>query len=618
MSVRPSSDTDHGLGEPRLIGTVFLEIEQRFDHVQIDRTDRVADAAVHDIPGSWIVAAALDDHQIGARICCPRSSDWNEQQSSRYQQMPRRQSLQNAPSPHIEDLANSSSGNVGTYRMARIAVGGFGEESNSFNPEFMSYDYFAAHRDRPPLVHGDDLFRWLDVSPFPITTVIHELRAEHELLPLVWANGGAGGNVSANAFERIVGEMIGHLSRAMPVDAVFLDLHGAMVSEDFEDAEGEILRRVRTVVGNDVPIVVALDYHANLTPEMVEYSDSLLLFLTYPHVDRPETGVKAARVVRELLQRGRPKGRAFRKLPFLLPITAQCTLVEPSKSVVASSRLLDGPVVCLSYAAGFPYSDIHWAGPAVSVHAHTQEEADRAADGMEAQLLAAEASFDVPLYSPEECVRRAMDIATRATRPVVIADVQDNPGGGGTADTTGVAKALLAAGATDAVLGMVYDPITAAAAHSAGEGAEVRLSLGGRSGPEGVTPLETTFKVVKLGSGSVKANGKVAGGNTLALGPMALLRVGGLDIVVASRRMQGHDHAPFEHLGVDLRSRKIIVVKSSVHFRAEFEPIAEEVLLVAAPGLVPERIEALPFKNLRDGVRLRPMGEAHARKRPSN
>ena len=500
---------------------------------------------------------------------------------------------------------------------ARIAIGGFGQESNSFNPEPMTYTYFATHRDRPPLVRGDEIFEWLDVGPFPITAVIGELKDHHDLVPLVWANGSAGGEVTANAFERIVGELVGHLSLAMPVDAVFLDLHGAMVCAPFGDAEGEILRRVRTAVGEEVPIVVTLDYHANITPEMVEYSDSLLVFLTYPHIDRPETGVRAAHVVRDLLRRGRPQGRAFRKAPFLIPISAQCTMVEPSHSIVAESRLLDGEVVSLAYAAGFPYSDIHWAGPAVSAHAHSQAAADAAADAMEAQLLSAEASFDVPLHSPEEGVRLAMEIAAGATRPVVIADVQDNPGGGGTADTTGIAKALLAAGATDAVLGILCDPVAAAAAHAAGEGAEIRLALGGRAGPSGVTPLEEMFTVVTLGSGDVEATGKVAGGNMVALGPMALLRVGGLDIVVASRRMQGHDHAPFEHLGVDLLSRRIIAVKSSVHFRAEFQPIAEAVLLVAAPGLVPERIEALPFHNLRKGVRLRPLGATFGGPPPS-
>lgn len=494
--------------------------------------------------------------------------------------------------------------------MARIAIGGFGHETNSFIPDRADFRYFATHRDRPPLVRGADIFTWLAEGSFPITAVIDELQGAHELVPLVWAHGSAGGIVTTEAFERIVSELVGRLSEAMPVDAVYLDLHGAMVSEAFEDAEGELLRRVRAAVGDAVPVVVSLDYHANVTPEMVEHSDGFVIFLTYPHVDRPQTGVRASQVLLELLRRGRPRGRALRKPSFLIPITAQCTLVEPSQGIVAGSRLLDGDILSVAYAAGFPPSDLYWCGPAVVVHAFTQEAADRAADLLEARLVAAEAAFDVPLLSVREGVGQALAIASRGNLPVVIADVQDNPGGGGSANTTDIVKELVAAGAGNTVVGILCDPDAAEAAHRAGEGARLDLALGGSSGPEGVTPLRGSFTVQRLGSGSFRATGDVARGADVALGPMALLRIGGVEVVVSSRRMQAFDRAPFEHLGVDLPSRRIIVVKSSVHFRAEFEPLAEEVLLIAAPGLVPESNIDLPYRRLRDGLRLRPLGKA--------
>src|SRR5262245_26785766 len=275
----------------------------------------------------------------------------------------------------------------------------------------------------------------------------------------------------------------------MPVDAVYLDLHGAMVSEPFEDGEGELLRRVRAAVGPNVPVAISLDYHSNVTPEMVGMTDSLVAYRTYPHVDRAETGQHAARAMSLLLERGRPKGRALRKLPFLIPLNDQCTLVEPSKGVVARSVVAEGELVNLSYLAGFPPSDLYWCGPAVIAHAWSQEAADRAADALAREIALREPEFAVPMVSPDEGVREAMAIARTAQRPVVLCDTQDNPGCGSSADTTGVLATLVHERAEGAVVGYLCDAQAAAAAHKAGEGAEITLGLGGRAGPEGVVPF---------------------------------------------------------------------------------------------------------------------------------
>ena len=491
--------------------------------------------------------------------------------------------------------------------MARIAIGGFGQETNSFIAERVDFAYFASHRDRPPLVRGDEIFSWFGSGSFPLDGFLGATKDRHTLLPLAWAHGSAGGIVTGEAFERIAGELVGHLSQAMPVDAVYLDLHGAMVTEPFEDGEGELLRRVRATVGEDVPVVVSLDYHANVTPEIVAYSDALLIFLTYPHVDRPETGRRAAEVLETLLTRGRPQGRAFRKADFIIPATAQCTLIEPSRGIAARSRHLAGGLVSLAYAAGFRHSDLYWCGPSVIAHADTQAEADVAADALMAEVVAAEAAFMRPLMPVHDGVTHAIARAVGATRPIVIADAQDNPGGGGSGDTTGIIQSLLAHDAPDAVVGILCDAAAAAAAHAVGERNTVRVALGGHSGPDGVTPVEREFEVTRLGSGRFLTTGVMAGGQQADLGPMALLKADGVRIVVASKRMQAFDQAPFQHLGVEPAREKIVVVKSAVHFRAEFEPIAEEVVLVAAPGNVVESGD-LPYRRLRPGVRLTPMG----------
>ena len=496
--------------------------------------------------------------------------------------------------------------------MARIAIGGFHHETNCFVPVHTDFEYFASVSDRPRLSRGEEVLDNLPGKAFAMSGFLADMAGKHDLAPLVWASGGAGGYVTSDAYERIVGELIGRLSVALPVDAVYLDLHGAMCSLDFEDGEGELLRRVRAVVGAKVPVVISLDYHTNLTPAMAALTDGMAIYYTYPHVDRPQTGSRAARILTAVLARGRPTARAFRKLPFLLPLNFQCTLVEPSKGIVAKSAAGEGgDVLDLCYAAGFPPADLHDCGPGVIAHGYSQAAVDAAADALTDHVITLEAAFAQPLLSPDEAVRQAMAIGAKATRPVVIADTQDNPGCGGTGDTTGMLEALVRHGAEGAALCVLTDARAAAAAHAAGEGADITIDLGGGTPLPGVKPLHGTFRVTRLSDGRFVCKGPCVGGRAADLGPTALLTIGGVSIVVASKRMQAYDLEIFRHIGVEPTAQKILVVKSTCHFRADFEPIAEQVLVALAPGahLVDARL--YPYRFLRAGVRLEPLGPAY-------
>lgn len=493
--------------------------------------------------------------------------------------------------------------------MARIAVGGFHHETNCFVPGVTDYAYFAAHRDRPPLCRDEAIFDWLPGANFGLSRFLELMKDKHELVPTVWTSGGAGAIVSRDAFERIAGELVGTLSRKMPVDAVYLDLHGACVTEDFEDGESELLRRVRASVGHDVPIVVSHDYHANVTPETVQLCDALVGYLTYPHIDRPGTGERAAKALDVILARGMPAGKALRKSPFLIPLTYQCTMVEPSQGIVAASvEDVGGDVVSLAYLAGFPPSDQYWCGPSIVCHAYSQELADRTADALAKKIEALEPAFAVPELEPDAAVQEAMRMAARSRKPVIIADTQDNPGAGGTCDTTGMLAALVRNKAEGASLGILFDADAAKAAHAAGEGAEITLALGGRSGIPGDAPFEGRFKVARLGDGKFLCTGPNLGGRRMDLGPMALLQIGGITIVTASKRAQAADQEMFRHLGVEPAAQKILVLKSSVHFRAHFQPIAEQVLVALAPGGHISDPRKYPYQKLRPGIRLAPLG----------
>jgi microcystin degradation protein MlrC len=214
------------------------------------------------------------------------------------------------------------------------------------------------------------------------------------------------------------------------------------------------------------------------------------------------------------------------------------------------------------------------------------------------------------MVSPDEGVREAMAIAQGARKPVVLADTQDNPGCGSSADTTGVLEALVRLGAEKAMVGYLCDAQAAEVAHKAGEGTQITIALGGRSGLPGVKPFEGTFSVGRLGSGKMRTSSQVSGARDIELGPMALLTIGGVGVAVTSKRMQALDQTPFIHLGVSPREQKILALKSTCHFRAEFEPMAEKVIVVIAPGGYLADPARYPYRRLRPGVRLRPLGPA--------
>lgn len=496
--------------------------------------------------------------------------------------------------------------------MARIAIGGFMHETNSFVATPTDWKTYNTHGSRPPLSRGKEVLERLKNTSFATSGFLKEMDARHEIVPTVWGAALASGTVTREAYERIAGELIGRLSELLPVDGVYLDLHGAMVSDDFEDGEGEVVRRVRAAVGENTPVVISLDWHANVTEAMVKYTDGLVGYLTYPHIDQEETGQRAARVMETLLKRGRPAGRAFRKISFLIPLTSQCTDIDPSKAVVEKALSLEGgDVLNCSYLSGFPPSDLAECGASVSVHAYTQALADRTADELANDVERREPEFAIKTYAPDEGVKAAMALAAKVKRSVILADTQDNPGAGGTADTTGLLAALVANNAQGACLGVFCDAEAAAAAHAAGEGNEVKLKLGGKHGPEGVVPFEGTFKVVKLGDGILRTTGPHVGGRNVNLGKMAQLQIGGVKIVLSSVRMQAHDQAPFRHVGIEPAEQKILALKSTVHFRADFGPLADEILVVLAPGGHWSDPTMYPYTRLRKGVKLYPLGPAY-------
>ena len=491
----------------------------------------------------------------------------------------------------------------------RIAIGGFQHESHSFAPHPTRWADFLAPGGFPPVQRAAGLVAGLRETAVPASGAIRAAeQAGVVIAPLAWGFAYPAGPVAAEAFERLAARIMAALEDALeagPLDGLYLDLHGAMVAERFPDGEGELLRRARAILGPEVPIAASLDPHANLTAAMVAQADVLTPYRTYPHVDMRETGARAMRLLLARIARGSPFAKAYRQLDYLIPITSQCTLVAPMAQVMAARQDIAARhgAVELGLCFGFPYADFADCGCALVAHAPTQQAADAAADALLHELALRESGFAQPILTAQQAVAQAIRIARGASKPVVIADTQDNPGGGGHGDTTGLLAELLAQRAEGAVLGLINDAESAAACHAAGEGAQLALRLGGRS--DGA-PLAVAARVLRLSDGRFMNTGPMTGGNLADLGPSALIGIGGVAVIVTSRKTQAHDQALFRHLGVEPAAQRILALKSSVHFRADFQPIAQAVLVAAAPGPVVADPATLPFRHLRPGLRLRP------------
>ncbi|MDP6954216.1 MAG: M81 family metallopeptidase [Alphaproteobacteria bacterium] len=492
----------------------------------------------------------------------------------------------------------------------RIAVGGFLHETNTFAQNGAGYADFADADGWPALSQSGALVAAVAGMNLAISGFLEAARAAGDsVAPLLWCSAVPSAEVEEEAFERISAMLLDALSEAGLVDAVYLDLHGAMVTAHLEDGEGELLARVRGAIGTAIPLVASLDLHANVTPRMVAESDALVTYRTYPHVDMAETGARTHAVLARMAA-GRRPAKALRKADYLMPLVWQCTDMAPAKDLASRcDALATGEGVwSASLASGFPPADIFECGPAVLAYADSQSAADAAADALAAAVAEAEPDFAGRIYSPQEAAALA---TSPPRRPLVIADTQDNAGAGAASDTVGMLRALLAAGVEDAVFGLLYDPPAAAAAHAAGIGSTISVSLGAGSAWEGERPLSVNVEVQALGDGDFTATGPMFGGSHMQLGPMAAIRIGGVTVVVSSRRMQAADQAMFRHLGIEPADHAALVLKSSVHFRADFTPIAGEIIVVASPGPNPVDHLALDYRRLRPGLRLVPLGPAH-------
>jgi len=494
--------------------------------------------------------------------------------------------------------------------MTRVFVAGFHHETNTFAPSPADWDAFTCGAGYPAYARGAAMLAQMAPTSSALGGFAEAATGlGWTLVPSVWAGAMPSNRVTTDAFERICAEIVADL-KSSTFDAIYLDLHGAAVAECADDAEGELLARIRAVVGPDLTIIASLDLHANVTERMLRLTSAMTAYRTYPHVDMRETGMRAARMLSRRLEPAAPaRAMHAERVPFLLPLNAQCTLMEPACSVINLVEGLESQRdVELSFSMGFSAADFSECGPVLFGYGADPAAVRECVQKLHTEVaMTRRADWRVDLLEPLVAVEHAIALALQADAPVVIADTQDNPGAGGDSNTTGMLHALLRSDAGTRLqgrvaLGLMFDPDSARAACAAGVGAMLALQIGRAvrtwSGTLTEPAVPVQARVLSVSDGVLPLFGPMTAGISMQLGASACVEVQGIRVLLSSAKAQMLDLDLFRFLGVEPAQMKLLVVKSSVHFRAAFTPIASHILVAKAAGPMAADPADLPWTKL--------------------
>ncbi len=446
-------------------------------------------------------------------------------------------------------------------------------ETNTFSPICIDRRAFEASLYAPPGQHPATP----TLCSAPLTVGRQVMREwGWELIEGTAAWADPAGLVNRQTFETLRDEILDQLKAALPVNGVVLGLHGAMVADGYEDPEGDLLARIRELVGPDVLVCASLDPHSHLTAKRVAAADFLVAFKEFPHTDFVDRAEDLWRIAIDTLEgRVKPVMSVFDcKMIDVFP-----TSREPMRSFV--DRLLeieetDPDILSLSVIHGFMAGDVAEMG--TKILAVTNDRPDKGshlARELGMALFANRGTFMAPQMDEKSAVTQAL---ANKTGPVVIADVWDNPGGGTAGDATILLQELLDNSATDAAVGTIWDPVAVQICMAAGEGAEIPLRFGAKSAPGTGNPVDGRVEVIRLVHNAQMQFGE----SRVPFGDAAHVRLAGIDIILNSTRAQGFDPSLFSVMGIDPASRKILVIKSTNHFHASFSKIASRILYCAA------------------------------------
>jgi microcystin degradation protein MlrC len=485
----------------------------------------------------------------------------------------------------------------------RIAIAGFMHESNTFSSTRTDRAAFEA----ASLTVGDKvLTEWRDAHHEVGGFIEGAGRFGYDMVPLIMASATPSGPVTADVLEAVVGHIVdGVRGSSAKLDGLLLALHGAMVCDRFPDGDGEVLRRLRAAFGPDFPIVVTLDFHANLSEAMVANSSAIVFYQTNPHVDQRARGLDAASIITRAVRGEVRPVQAFAKPATIITIACQNTSLDPLRPFIAQARSLEKQpgILSANVSAGFPYADVFEMGPSVLVvtdndPVRAQAEADRLAN----ELFAARRELVKELSDARSAVAHAIEAKKR---PVVLVEFGDNIGGGSPGDSTILLRELLRQGATGAVTAL-YDPESVKQCVASGIGATVELTVGGKSDKLHGEPVQLRGRVLSIHDGTWTEDQPRHGGRRFNdQGRTAVVELVAAEeamptrgssaenrtseprslLVLNSKRTPPFSLGQLTSVGIDPRQMNILVVKAAIAYRAAYGPIAGEIIEVDTPGL---------------------------------
>ncbi|MDI9336386.1 MAG: M81 family metallopeptidase [Gammaproteobacteria bacterium] len=495
--------------------------------------------------------------------------------------------------------------------MKRILVAFYQHETNTFAPSLADWTAFNRGGAFPAYCRGQTMLDRVAGSNIGLMGFCKVAEQQGwQIVPSVLAGTSPSSYVTEEAFENISNDLLADIQAEMSgagLAGIYLDLHGAAVAQHQDDSEGELLLRIRRLVKN-MPIIASLDLHANVSQTMLQTADGLVSYRTYPHIDMAKTGELAGELLIRYFQGQTREPGYAKRVPFLININAQSTWLEPAKSIYQKLVSLDQEYGTMSsFCMAFPASDIADCAPVIWSYSRDVSLAKKVVDELYAMVTHNPNLWNIDIPEARDAISQALHLCQDVNKPIIIADTQDNPGAGGDSNTTGMIHTLLSLRAGQLwshqiAVGMLYDPLTALQATHAGVGAKLKVRLGksvATYGGMSEDPVEAEVKVKAVSDGWCTIEGEMMHGLKVQFGPSACLELEGILVAVVSSKAQLLDRSMLKMLGIRAEDMKIIVVKSSNHFRADFTPIASRILVAKALGPMAADPQDLPWTKLR-------------------
>ena len=477
----------------------------------------------------------------------------------------------------------------------KVLVGGIYHESHSFSNVATDLESFRSVL----LLEGRESIEQLKGTTSEMAGFIKGSEEfGFDMVPTLWAWGLSTAPVEAKTLDHFISVVQRAIEGAGEIDGILFALHGAMIADQSLDGDGYVLSKFREFVGSDIPIVVTLDLHANISDLMVEKADAIVGYDTYPHVDQVERGFEAADLLVRTIRGEIKPTMAIEKPSIVIVPNVQLTDREPMKQLISLAHETEkkAGVLCVTVAGGFAYSDVPEIGPSVVVVTDNDlSGAAQHAHNISKRFEGLKEDFTPQLPGVSEAVTRAIE---SRKYPVILADAGDNIGAGTPGDSTFILRELMDQKAASAVV-IIADPESVAASNAAGVGQAVRLMVGGKTDGFHGDPVELVANVKLISDGIFKNRGHMRDGIVEDMGRTAVVETGGIKIVLTDKKMPPWNLEQLRSLGITPEHQKIVVVKSAVAFRAAYEPIAGEIIEVNSPGLSSIDLTQFEYRNIR-------------------